>query len=457
MGHSIKIVTFDIRKQTDNVIRNLIIFFTDTLFRKKFKAEWMNRAARQYRLFFYTARGLQEHGTVIRCAALTFYTLISIVPILAVVFAIVKGFGLLDTIVDTLYGVFPQTPEIIDYIVEFADKALANTHSGVVAAVGVVMLFWAVIRVFSSIEAAFNNIWEVSSSRSIISKYPVYITVVVAVPLLWAAISGTAAYMRETILFDSLALNILSRAVSLVFVWAAFALLYFVIPNTTVRFGSALTAGVVAGTTFVLFQWGYVYLQQMMTSYNAIYGSFAALPLFLLWVQYSWQILLFGGELSFAYQNIDKFDEERESLRIDYDSRRKIALATMTVVIGRFTDGAGAVSISEVRRSLDLPTRIVNSVLGMLVEAQQLIELQPENKGEESRFVPARDPSDFTVFGVLEAVDDVGTNLREMDAEGVVMRLDAVWERLKAECRHSANNRKIVDIAAEYKFYKNRK
>ena len=435
------------------MIRNLIIFFTDTLFRKKFKAEWMNRAARQYRLFFYTARGLQEHGTVIRGAALTFYTLISIVPILAVVFAVVKGFGLLDTIIETLYGLFPQTPEIIDYIVEFADKALANTHSGVVAAVGVVMLFWAVIRVFGSIENAFNNIWEVTSSRSIASKYPVYITVVVAVPVLWAAVSGSAAYLRDILYYDTLAINILSRMVSLVVVWLTFAMLYTAIPNTGVRFSCALPAGIVAGTAFMLFQWGYVYLQQVMTSYNAIYGSFAALPLFLLWVQYSWTILLFGGELSFAYQNIDKFDEERESLRIDYDSRRKIALAAMTVVVGRFTEGRGAVSISEVRRLLDLPTRIVNSVLGMLVEAGELIELPGGKKGEEARFVPSRDPSDFTVFGVLEAVDSVGADLKELDAEGVVMRLDAEWERLKAGCRKSSDNRRIADIAGELKFF----
>ncbi|MCH5329733.1 MAG: YihY family inner membrane protein [Alistipes sp.] len=436
------------------MIRRLITFFTDTLFRKRFKYEWMNRAARQYRLFFYTARGLQEHGTVIRCAALTFYTLISIVPILAVVFAVVKGFGLLDTIIDTLYGLFPQTPDIVDYMVEFADKALANTHSGVVAAVGVVMLFWAVIRVFGSIESAFNNIWEVTSSRSITSKYPVYITVVVAVPLLWAAVSGTAAYLREIFWLEPVLAAVLSRVVSLVLVWLTFTLLYRVIPNTSVSFGSAFTAGMVAGTAFMLFQWGYVYIQQMMTSYNAIYGSFAALPLFLLWVQYSWTILLFGGELSFAYQNIDKFDEERESLRIDYDSRRKIALAAMTVIVGRFMDGAGAVSISEVRRRLDLPTRIVNSVLSMLVEAGQLIELAPEKKGDEASFVPARDLSSFTVYGVLEALDDVGTNLRELDAEGVVMRIDAEWERLKSECRRSDNNRRIVELAREQRFMK---
>ena len=108
-----------------------------------------------------------------------------------------------------------------------------------------------------------------------------------------------------------------------------FTLLYLIIPNAKVRFGSALMAGIVAGSFFLFFQWGYVYLQRWMASYNAIYGSFVALPLLLIWLQTSWQIFLFGGELSFAYQNIARFGEERESLLVSYDQRRKILLAVM--------------------------------------------------------------------------------------------------------------------------------
>lgn len=431
-------------------VRQIIEFFTVTIFRREYKSSWLNWLVRQYKLFFYTARGLQEHGTLVRCAALTFYTLISIVPILAVVFAIVKGFGIIDDLIENLYSLFPKNPEIIDYVVEFANKALENTKSGVVAAVGIITLFWAVIRVFGSIESAFNNIWEVTSTRSLARKYSDYIAVIVVAPILWAAANGINAYAQG--LFggvDAEWIVWVSKMMSIVVMWVMFSFLYYIIPNTTVRVGSAVMAGVVAGTAFILFQWGYLYLQTLMTSYNAIYGSFAALPLFLMWVQYSWMILLFGGELAFAYQNIDKFDEERESLHVNYDSRRKVLLGAMLVVVRHFAAGKGAISLSEIKHSLNLPTRIVNSVLRSLVEAEQLLELPAEGKGFEKSFVPAKDVATFTVYNILEAVEHAGSSSIDLAASAELQQVSAELDRIKAEARTSQQNLKLTDIKAE--------
>ena len=295
-------------------ISDIPTYFTDTIFRRD-ASEWRNPVVRwlvqQYKLLFYTARGLQEHGTLVRSAALTFYTLMSLVPIAAVVFAVVKGFSLADGLVENLYALFPQNPEIVRYIVDFAENALGRTQGGVVAAVALVMLFWAVIRVFGSIESAFNNIWEVKVERGITRQWTDYIAVVMIVPVLWIVANAMTNYAERLLGFDdSWYFGLLSHLASMVVIWGMFTLLYLVIPNAKVRVGSALMAGIVAGTIFLLFQWGYVYLQRWMTSYNAIYGSFAALPLFLIWLQTSWEILLFGGELSFAYQNVERFDEE---------------------------------------------------------------------------------------------------------------------------------------------------
>lgn len=428
-------------------VKEILEFFTDTIFRKEFRSSWLNWLVRQYKLFFYTARGLQEHRTLVRCAALTFYTLISIVPILAVVFAIVKGFGIIEDLIANLYSIFPKNPEIIDYVVEFANKALDNTKSGVVAAVGIITLFWAVIRVFGSIEDAFNNIWEVTSTRSIARKYSDYIAVVVAAPILWAAANGINTYAQS--LFGGIEaawVVWVSKLMSIVVMWVMFAFLYYVIPNTKVRIGSAIMAGVVAGTAFILFQWGYIYLQVVMTSYNAIYGSFAALPLFLMWVQYSWMILLFGGELAFAYQNIDKFDEERESLHVNYDSRRKVLLATMLVVIRHFVKGKGAISLSDIKQALNLPTRIVNSVLRSLVEAGLLIELPSEGKEFEEEFVPAKEVSTFTIYNILEAVEQSGKIDLDLNSSAELQEVSVELERIKSEARASEQNLKLVDI-----------
>ena len=433
-------------------LSDIITFFTDTVFRKgagEYRNPVARWAVRQYKLLFYTVQGLSSHGTMVRSAALTFYTLMSLVPVVALVFAVVKGFGLAEGLEQNLYEVLPQSPEVIDYVVGFAQKALARTQGGWVALVGVLTLFWAVIKVFGSIEDAFNNIWEVRSTRSAARKYGDYIAVVVVAPILWVISSSMGNYAAEILgVAGSPALEVLSRAGSLVVAWVMFTFIYVVLPSTKVRFTAALTAGVVAGTAFVLFQWGYVYLQRWMTSYNAIYGSFAALPLFLLWMQISWEILLLGGELSFAYQNVARFDEERESLLVSYDCRRKLMVGVMLLVSRAFREGRGAVSFSEIRDRLDVPTRIMNNILYTLVQARMLNEIRTEGTDYDLEYAPARDISTLRVYDILSAVDShgFGRDTIDMRSNRELRRCAEVVERLKDVTRASAENVLLIDI-----------
>lgn len=432
------------------MIKQILTFFTDTIFRKNpgdYRNPLVRWSVRQYKLLFYTARGLLEHDTIIRSAALTFYTLMSIVPIVAVIFAVMKGFGLAEGVVEDLYGIFPQQPEIVDYLVQFADKALARTQGGVVAVVALVTLFWAVIRVFGSIESAFNNIWEVKVTRSITRQWTDYIAVVMIAPLLWIIASSIGRYAQQLLGFrDSFFFELLSEAVSMVVIWVMFTFLYLVIPNTKVRFTSALTAGIVAGTIFMGFQWGYLYLQRWMTSYNAIYGSFAALPLFLIWLQTSWEILLFGGELGFAYQNVARFNEERESLLISYDHRRKVMLAAMLIVVRHFRDRGGAVSPVEIREQLGLPTRIVNDVLYQLARAGLLIAVRDEEDERQTRFTPGRDIHTLTLYGVIEEVENHGHATFSFNERPEMREVDRELEKVKAAARDSQDNLRLIDI-----------
>ena len=433
-------------------LSDIITFFTDTVFRKgagEYRNPVARWAVRQYKLLFYTVQGLSSHGTMVRSAALTFYTLMSLVPVVALVFAVVKGFGLAEGLEQNLYEVLPQSPEVIDYVVGFAQKALARTQGGWVALVGVLTLFWAVIKVFGSIEDAFNNIWEVRSTRSAARKYGDYIAVVVVAPILWVISSSMGNYAAEILgVAGSPALEVLSRAGSLVVAWVMFTFIYVVLPSTKVRFTAALTAGVVAGTAFVLFQWGYVYLQRWMTSYNAIYGSFAALPLFLLWMQISWEILLLGGELSFAYQNVARFDEERESLLVSYDCRRKLMVGVMLLVSRAFRDGRGAVSFSEIRDRLDVPTRIMNNILYTLVQARMLNEIRTEGTDYDLEYAPARDISTLRVYDILSAVDShgFGRDTIEMRSNRELRRCAEVVERLKDVTRASTENVLLTEL-----------
>ena len=437
-------------------LKEIIFFFTDTIFRKKpdeYKNPVVRWAARQYKLIFYTVQGLSQHGTMVQSAAMTFYTLISIVPIVALVFAVVKGFGLVDGLVENLYSIFPQMPEVVDYVVEFAQKTLARTQSGWVAAISLATLFWSVIRVFGSVEDAFNNIWEVKSSRSIARKYTDYIAVVVIAPLLWVVASSAGTYMEEIFgVNESVWLQAASKLFSLVITWMMFTFIYVLLPNTKVRLGSAIMSAIIAGSAFIIFQWGYVYLQKTMTSYNAIYGSFAALPLFLVWMQTSWQILLLGGELSFAFQNVQRFDEERESLLASYDCRRKLMLAVMALVGKAFRDGRGAVPVTEIRDRLALPTRILSNILFTLVSAGMLNEIRREGDEYDISYSPARDISTLRVYDVLEAVDNHGFGRDNIDLKGDDLDVCAtVVDDLKNITRSSEQNVKLLVLIENVK------
>ncbi len=428
--------------------KELYPFFTETIFNREDRS-WKNPVKRTlvriYKLIFYMVRGMLNHGTLIRSAAMTYYTITSLVPIVAVAFALVKGFGLADTLVGSLYGLFPQYPEVIDYVVSFAENALARTQGGLMASVALLMLFWSVIQLFSAIESAFNNIWEVKTTRSIARQWSDYLAVTLIVPILWIVAYATGSHL-EDVLRDTWYFNLLSRLLSMLFMWLMFTLRDMIIPHANGKFTSALTAGIVAGTIFLLFQWGYVYLQKSMTSYNAIYGSFAALPLFLLWVQISWQILLIGGELSFAFQNITRLGEEHEWQRISYDQRRKVMLATMLIIVRHFQSRGGALSAAEIRRELNLPTRIINDVLFQLTKAGQLIDARKNEDEREASYAPAYDIAQMSIYGVLSAVENHGDNPLEFDTERDLKRVEEILDCMKQDSLTSTRNVRLIDL-----------
>ena len=405
--------------------------------------------ARPAKLLLYMLQGLSTHATMVRSAALTYYTLVSIVPVVALVFAVVKGFGLADGLVQNLYSVFPQIPEVVDYLVEFSQKALARTQGGLVALFSLVALFWSVWSVFGSIEDAFNNIWEVKNTRSWSRKISDYITVIVFAPILWVGASAVSVYLQQLLGWaDNVWLNALSKLISMAIAWFMFSLIYVVLPNTKVNLSAAIKSGFIAGTVFMLFQWGYVFVQTWMTSYNAIYGSFAALPLFLLWMLISWSILLLGGELSFTFQNEKRFDEERESLLVSYDCRRKLMIGVMVIVSRTFRDGKGAMAVDDIRHELGIPKRILSSILSALVEAGMLHEIHVGGNEFELSYAPARDISTLKVYDVLLAVDAHGEGRDSIDVSEPteLYRASQVVEELKSETLDSKVNCLIVDL-----------
>lgn len=432
------------------MINRLIRFLTEDFFRlreEEIENRFLRWTLRQYKLLYYTARGVVEHDTLTRSASLTFYTLMAIVPMAAIIFAVMKGFGMAGHLTNELHNALPQFPEFINYIVGFANNALARTRGGLLATLSVMMLFWAVMRVFASIEAAFNNIWEVKRSRGFARQFSDYIAVVVIVPVLWLASSTVVHHLDQWLdIRNTVFYHIWTNSVSVVLIWIMFTFIYIVLPNTKVRFKSALTASLVCGTAFLLFQWGYIYLQSSMSAYNAIYGSFAALPLFLIWLQISWQIVLFGGELAFAYQNIAKFEQERESLHISHDNRRKVMLATMLVITRSFTSMQGPMSSEQISQQLNLPLRIVRDVIFELEQAGLIHQVKWDENDKVAYYAPARDVHNITLYDVITTVEQHGEESVDILDSEEVRAVSAQLDAIINEAMQSPNNLSFTKI-----------
>lgn len=404
--------------------------------------------ARPLKLVIYTLEGLLAHGTMDMGAALTFYTLVSIVPVLALAFAVVKGFGLAESLVQNLYSLLPQMPEVVDYMVSFANNTLARTNGGVMATIGLLTLLWAVVNLFESIEANFNKIWEVKSSRNLVRKYSDYITVVIIAPLLWIVATSVGTYTRDMLGIEGVWwLNMASKLFSLMLVWAMFTVIYIVLPNTKVRLRAAIMAAAFAGTGFDLFQTLFIFLMKWMTSYSAIYGSFAALPLFLLWMQYSWKILLMGCELSFALQNEKRYDEERELPVISHDDTQKFIIAIVCHIARSFVRGEGAVPLIAVRERLGIPSRIASKLILILVDAGILNEVKCEQKDYDVAYAPAKDVNSLRVCDILEAVELFTEHPVELNITSQeVQQARGIIDDIKGIAAASESNKKIIEL-----------
>ena len=270
-----------------------------------------------------------------KASALTYSTLLAIVPILAILFAVARGFGFDNLMEHQFRSGFGGNTETTEAILSFVNSYLSQTKGGIFIGVGLVMLLWTVINLVSNIEITFNRIWEVKKARSMYRKITDYFSMFLLMPIL-IVVSGGLSLFVSTVLkqmddFVLLApvMKFAIRLIPFVLTWLMFTGLYIFMPNTKVKFKHALIAGILAGSAYQAFQFLYINSQLWVSKYNAIYGSFAALPLFLLWLQISWTICLFGAELTYAGQNIRSFSFDQDTRNISRRYRDFISILIM--------------------------------------------------------------------------------------------------------------------------------
>jgi len=349
----------------------------------------------------------------IRSMALTYSTVLSIVPALALLVAIGRGFGLQEIIQAELFKLFPSQSQGIGTALQFVDSYLSSATQGVFVGVGLVVLLWTVISLLSYIEDTFNTIWGAQQQRTIYQKLTDYIAICLIIPVLLICSSGLSVFMssviQDTITEPILApmLNwTLEIAAPLVLAWLAFTLSYFLIPNTNVEFKYAAIAGALAAVAFQGLQMLFLNGQIYVSKYNAIYGSFAFLPLMLVWLQLSWLALLTGCMLAYSMQNVFTFNLMGSEDKISNRGWHNVAIIIMSVTTQRYVAHAKPYTEQELAIDYYLPIRIVNRIMKKLREAGLIYEVVLD--GGRKGIVPAIEPDKLTVGEFLRSFDSQG-------------------------------------------------
>ncbi|MCQ2958846.1 MAG: YihY/virulence factor BrkB family protein [Bacteroidales bacterium] len=387
------------------------------------------------RIIILSVKGFIQKRCLEKASALTYYTVLAIVPIAAMAFGIAKGFGFDKDIEAYLIELCGDKQDFVDMILYFSDSMLARTAGGLIAGIGIVILLWSVIKVMSNIESAFNEIWSVNKQRSITRKLSDYLTIMLLAPFCLVISYSATSYITTLIADWALSIEWVNRFNGLIsfglnlipysLLWFAFAILYLVMPNTKVQFKSAIISGIISGIVFQVVQYFYVKFQIGVSNYNAIYGSFAVIPLFLVWMQLSWTIILIGAGISYSIQNVKNFEYELEVTQLSYSLKIKLAMLIMRSIAERFKKGLPPQTSQEISEDIDLPHRITKMILVGMIDANIVHEVKTD-EDQQFAYAPAFHVDDMTISNCVKKLLNSGINQLDFKDDETFHKISAI-------------------------------
>ena len=373
-------------------------------------------------------------------SALTFATLMAFIPFMAMMFVIARGFGYTELLEQWLKTTFSAQPGVADAIVTFVNNYIDNSESNYIIGFGIIVLLYTVVMLMQKIERSFDDIWHTKrrSWMKIITEYPTIffcfgLMIIFASGINIGVVSATEhiddfAYVGKAVPSFGL------RLVAFVPMFLFFLFFYNVIPNTYIRFRCTLLPALISGVCMSAFQYLYISLQVYLSSYNVIYGSFAALPLLFIWMQMSWAITMFGAILCYANQNLHHFDGDIEYAELKYVQRLKVCAIIMHYICERFRKGEKAYSAKDIHDITGIPQQIINGGMLELLEAQLIVEIKSEDKGvreELSIFQPIEWLNNLTYGTMVERIASTGKGLSDVEQYAKIdwSKIDAIQSR----------------------------
>lgn len=361
-----------------------------------------------------------QNASAISASALTFYSTLAFIPIVALILAIARGFGASKALEEWFQGQTLANPEVMRWVMGLADKALDNTQSGILTGLGILLLIWSAVRMLASTELAMNRIWGVKKGRGVVKKFTDYLSLLFIAPILVVLVSSLNLFMtsslQEFAMGESLlsyagaALTGLFRVLPYVLVWFLFVFLYMFMPTTPVKFKYALVAGIIAGTTFQIVQWFYIRFQIGVSSYNAIYGGLAAFPLLLVWLQLSWSIVLWGTELCYIMRNRHFLYRDTMAANNRWVDDVHVSVKMLRFISGEYTANHGGPTLALICKQLRMSSSKARIVLQELVDLQILVEVKEE---DDVSYFPAVDFHRLSLADIINRLSHMDENRGE--------------------------------------------
>lgn len=348
-----------------------------------------------------------------RASSLTYNTMLAIVPALALILAVARGFGFQELIKAELHKIVPSQSVMIDTALGFVDKYLETASGGLFVGIGLIFLLWTLISLLRNIEITFNYVWGVKKGRSPYRMITDYTTIIIVLPVLLICSSGISIFMSSVVqeyVNDTMVLSPVVKVILDVAPWVLTCLffggMYVLIPFTKVKPKYALMSGFICGSLFQLLQYLFVTGQMYVTKYNAIYGSFSFLPLFMIWMYLTWLICISGVLLTYAAQNIFRFNYVAQIRGISQKYCDELAVYVMLVVVGRFERGEPPLTKAQIMATYNVPIQLLNIIVDKMTEAGFFSMVT--NSDESHAYQPATNLSKMSLGEFLKKYRSIG-------------------------------------------------
>ena len=413
---------------------------------------WKALLIRVLRVFYVVIRDLLEGQLTLRAMSLVYTTLLAMVPLLAVSFSVLKGFGVHNQIEPLLLNFLrplgERGVEVTSRIIGFVDSVKA----GILGSIGFALLIYTVISLIQKIERACNDTWHVNRSRPLSQKFSDYLSVILIGPVLvFSALGITASVMSTAVVQKMVAIKVFgslmelaTKLVPYLLVIAAFTFVYIFVPNTRVRFRSALTGGLVAGVLWEASGWAFASFVVKSAKYTAIYSGFAILIMFMIWLYLSWLIVLVGASVAYYHQHPESVTSYRRELRLSNRMQEKLALLVMFLVGNNYYDNLPALTLEEFAQSLNVPMEALEPIM----EALEGYGLLTQTANEPPTYLPARPLDTAELKDVLDAVRGANEIVDlKPQSESAELAVDQLVEHLNQAMERALRGSTLKDLA----------